>query len=411
MSTRKLRILHVTPYYEHAWAYGGIPRIVASLATTQAARGHAVTVCTTDACDATRRLARPRTASPGGPWHDSPAERLSVEVFPNYSNRLAYHAQFFTPRGLRPFLRSHARTFDVAHIHAHRNLPSTIAARAMLRAGVPYVVAPNGTAPRIERRQLAKTIFDSTIGRHVMPGATRLIAVSEAERAQFRALGVSDDRITVVPNPVDLSEFEPPIERGRFRRAHDLGTTPVVMYLGKLTPRKRLDVLARAFALLARPDARLMIVGNDMGYESELRVLLKSLGIESRTTFTGLLKGRDRLEALADANVVTYASKDEIFGLVPLEAILSGTPVVVADDSGCGEVIRHVGGGMVVPEGDVRSLAGAVGRVLDDQPFWTARAVTAQAAVRSFCGPEAVYEGLDGVYRTAIEQSRVAVAT
>ena len=78
-----------------------------------------------------------------------------------------------------------------------------------------------------------------------------------------------------------------------------------------------------------------------------------------------MLRGRERLEALADADVVVYPSEHEVFGLVPLEAILSGTPVVVADDSGCAEVVGAIDGGQIVPLGDAAALADAIERVLE----------------------------------------------
>ena len=89
------------------------------------------------------------------------------------------------------------------------------------------------------------------------------------------------------------------------------------------------------------------------------------LGVGERTTFVGLLTGRARLEALTDADVVVYPSADEVFGLVPLEALLCGTPVVVADDSGCGEVVGQLDGAQVVAVGDPQALAAAIEAVLE----------------------------------------------
>ncbi len=157
-----------------------------------------------------------------------------------------------------------------------------------------------------------------------------------------------------------------------------------MLFLGKLTPRKRVDVLLRAFARLERPDACLAVAGNDMGDGSRLRTLARSLGVEHRTTFTGLLEGRDRLEALADAEVLVYPSQDEIFGLVPLEALLAGTPVIVSDDSGCGEVIPGTGGGQVVPLGDADALAHAIEGVLTAPSAWREAAARSR---RSRAGP------------------------
>jgi len=401
MTTRPLRILQVTPYYEQAWAYGGIPRVVAALSAELCRRGHKVAVCTTDAGSAEARLAPPPGTWEGSGWQRPTTSGVTVHHFPNFSNYLAYHWQLFLPRGLGAFLRRHVRDFDVAHIHACRNVPGVVAARELTRAGVPYVLSPHGTAPRIERRQLAKRLFDLTMG-DVTKNAARLTAVSEAERRQLHELGIADDRIRIVANPLDLTEFSPPVTRGEFRKVHGFATRPLVMFLGKLTPRKRLDVLAHAFAQLNALDARLVIAGNDMGYGTELRSLIARLGLEDRTTFTGLLPGRARLEALADADVLVYASKDEIFGLVPLEAILCGTPVVVADDSGCGEVIRKVGGGLIVPEGDASALAGALTTILGAPTEWRQTAAKAQDAVRELCSPTTVGDRLEAVYRELI---------
>jgi len=400
-----LRILHVTPYYEHAWAYGGIPRIVTALAGELVRRGHSVTVCTTDASTADARLKRPKRTRKFKPWQERDSRGVDVRVFPNLSNRLAYDLQFFVPFGLASYLEACTGEFDIAHLHACHNLPTVIAARYLANADVPYVLMPNGTAPRIERRRVAKLVFDVAVGRHVLPRAARLIAVSEAERAQLHAMRVPDERIAVIPNPSNLDEFAAPIERGRFRRRFGLDGE-LVMFLGKLTPRKRLDVLARAFASLDRPAARLVIVGNDMGYREELDRLVDVLGIANRTTCTGLIAGHDRLEALADADVVVYPSQDEIFGLVPIEAILCGTPVVVADDSGCGEVISRVGGGRVVAQGSVTELAQAIASVLDAPGQWRHAAADAASRAREWYAAAPVCTQLEHVYRDVIAQSR-----
>src|SRR5262249_14046515 len=111
--------------------------------------------------------------------------------------------------------------------------------------------------------------------------------------------------------------------------------------------------------------------------------------------------GTDRLTALADADVVVYPSANEIFGLVPLEAILAGTPVVVADDSGCGEVINSVGGGTVVPLGDVDALERAIARVLEVPDAWHQRVVDAAGRVRERFSPKVIADAFDAIYATA----------
>ena len=394
---QELCILHVTPYSADAWAYGGIPRLSHAMARSLAERGHRVTICTTDACDAEHRLPRPDGASRFGPWRPLESSAgITVRVFPNVSNRLAYHQQAFAPIGLRRFLRKHARAFDVAHLHACRNLPGVLAARSLRKAGVPYVLAPNGTAPLIERRRLAKQFFDLAWGNDVTRHAHRVLAVTEAERQQLHALGVEDDRIRLVANPIDLDEFSTLTVPGAFKARHGL-TGPLVAYLGKITPRKRVDTLVRAFAQLPSSQATLIVAGNDMGAEACARAAAESTGVARRTRFVGLLQGAARLELLADADVVVYPSEHEIFGLVPLEALLAGTPVVVSDDSGCGEVLRQVGGGLVVP-GREADLSRAIETVMSTPDAWRAAARTAALQVRARFGAATIGARLEELY-------------
>ena len=401
---KRLRVLHVTPYFAGAWAYGGIPRLADALAAGLAQLGHTVTVCTTDAADAEQRLhgaSRTFRAWPAALREDG----VVVRTFPNVSNRLAYHAQLFLPMGLGAYLRRHRRQFDIAHLHACRNLPGIIAGRHLRAAGIPYIVAPNGTAPVIERRHTAKRIVDLLAGRELLRGAARVIAVTEAEATQLRTLGIPADAIRVVPNPVDLREL-PAMSEPASPRAD---AEPVVAYLGKLTPRKRVDVLIRAFAGLRATDARfaraqLVIAGNDMGAGPQARAVVEECGLSACTTFPGLLRGDARFRLLARADVVAYAGEDEIFGLVPMEAIVSGTPVVVANDSGCGEIVSQIGGGLLVPPGDAAALGTAIARALTPRAAGLDMAAAADRVRERFSHGQ-VCAQLADVYREAVHDA------
>ena len=384
-----LRILHVVPYFEGAWAYGGIPRLATALVHGLARRGHQVTVCTTDAGDDRSRWRH----------HGADAPRnVDLRVFPNISNRLAYDWQMFLPVGLFSFLRRHAPAFDVAHLHACRNVPGVVAAHWLRRAGVPYVLSPNGTAPLLERRYIAKRVFDALGGRAVLDHADAVVAVTDAERRQLVELGLAEDRIRIVPNPVDETQFSSDVDADRFRRWYGLGDAPVVLFLGKLTPRKGVEHLVHAFSMLRTTGARLVIAGNDMGAGASIDAAVSMHGVWDRVVRTGLLRGSDRIRAVAAASVVVYPSRDEIFGLVPLEALMAGTPVVVCSDSGCGEVIGRIGGGHVVPYADPVTLAGAIDAILGSPTLWKQRAASAGQRARALYGVDVVSEQMERLY-------------
>ena len=393
-----MRILHVTPYYEDAWAYGGIPRVASALCRGLEARGHEVTVATTDAWEPERRMPRRVRQSVamdrGG---------VRVQAFKNLTNRLAHAHQLYLPLGMGRFLRREAGGFDVAHLHALHNVPVSLAARALRRADVPYVVAPNGTAPLIERRRAAKWLFDRTVGRGVLEGAAAVLAVSRAERRQLLEAGVEQGAIRELPNPILAGEVGG-LERGAFRQEHGLGEQQVVLYLGQLSPRKGLRTLIQAVGSLGAAGPRLVLAGAERGVDAAR--LLAEEGLEGRALQVGVLRGRARFSALADADLVVYAGEHEVFGLVVLEAILCGTPVLVADDCGAAELVELAGGGATVPVGDADALAQQIMAVLRAPDAWREDLAEAARVVRETFDAPVVCARLEAIYEEVVARAR-----
>jgi glycosyltransferase involved in cell wall biosynthesis len=332
----------------------------------------------------------------------SGAEGPVVHVFRNASNRLAYELQLFLPIGMRRYLKDSAADFDLLHIHGCHHLPGAMAARLAARRGQPFVVTTHGTAPRIERRRAAKWMFDHSFGRQLIPRAERIIAVSRAERRDLTGLGVEVERLVTIPNPLEEASAALP-ERGVFSRRYGLEGR-LVMFLGKLTPRKRLDVLVRAFAQSRFHDATLVVVGNDLGGEQELWRTAARCGVAKRIRRIPLLKAVERLEALRDASVFVSPGEHEVFGLATMEAVVCGTPVIVASDSGCGELISEIGGGAAVAVGDAGAVARALDAMLSDVPRWREEAESAALRARERFAPEAVARLTSRTYAGLLER-------
>jgi glycosyltransferase involved in cell wall biosynthesis len=351
-----LRILTVTPYFQPAWAYGGIPRLAYGLSRALSERGHSVAVVTTDALDRDGRL-------PAGRFE---IDGLDVQRLANVSNHLAYDHQLFLPRGAAAVLDAAVAEADVVHLHGYWHLLNNYAVVAARRHDVPVVMTPNGTLLPLERKLHIKGLWQRFLGTKVMAGVDRWIAVSRAEINQFARAGIAADRIHLVHNGLDLGEFEALPERGAFRAAEGLSEGPLLLYLGKLTPRKGVDHLIAAMAQLQRRDAQLVVAGNDMGVRAELEAQVADLQLQERVRFVGLVTGERRVAALADADLLVYPSSDEIFGLVPFEGLLAGTPAVVSDDCGCGELVAQARAGELVRFAAPAALARALDSLLGD---------------------------------------------
>jgi glycosyltransferase involved in cell wall biosynthesis len=114
------------------------------------------------------------------------------------------------------------------------------------------------------------------------------------------------------------------------------------------------------------------------------------------------LLGDDRNAAYVDADVVAYPSTDEIFGLVAAEALMCRTPVVVCDDSGCGEVVRAANGGRLVPYGDPTALAAALRALLADRAERARCAASGRQYVESHLSWDRIADETRRLYREVV---------
>jgi len=382
-----MRILHITPFYEPAWAYGGIPRAVSSLARAQARiEGVEVEVVTTDVFDERGRCGEVR---PG------------VHRFRNLSNAAAYRFMLLLPSGLRRFLDAHLASFDIVHLHGCRHLLNEIFVR---RPNHPaYVLSAHGTFPRIESKIFLKRVWDGVFGSRVIDGAACVVALTEAEKQRLPEAVTG--RVRILPNIVEdpATESVRPDCFSSLLQAGDL-ESPYILYLGKLTPRKRVDLLIRAFHTIRRPGLRLVIAGNDMGVGTSLQRLCRRLSIGHLVDFTGLLTGAARHSALSRAELLVYPGEHEVFGLAPFEGLLAGTVPVVSDDDGCGELIREGRCGYLFRCGNLQDLVRTLCEALDDRAARPAMIQSGRSFVSRFA-PDAVARRSIDIYREALGQA------
>ena len=381
-----MHVLHVSPYFPPTWAYGGIPRIVHGLTRALSKQGVECSVWTTDACDAARaRVPRDRA-------HDG----VRVLTSMNWSNTLAYQHQLFVPRDVPLDILDDV---DLVHLHGHRHLLNNAAVAFAGRRDIPYVMTPNGTLRRHERKVGAKLLWDALLSGRIPGGARKLIAVSKSEAGRFVQDGFRPDRIATIPNGLMLDEFEELPAKGLFRERWGVEGR-IVAYLGQVSPRKGVDHLVEAFRS-GIPDATLVVGGNDMGGMDVARERARS-GV----VFTGLLEGPERLALLVDADVLVYPSTDEVFGLVPFEGLMCGTPVVVGGDCGCGELISQAGAGLLVRHADVEGLRARIRTLLDDAAAANAMAARGRSYVTEKLSFDTVARQHAALYDAVVNEAR-----
>jgi glycosyltransferase involved in cell wall biosynthesis len=234
--------------------------------------------------------------------------------------------------------------------------------------GIPYVLEPIGMG-RVAGRSLGKKrLYSVLFGRRLVTNAALIIATSEQEQQMLLQDGIPRDRLVLRRNGVDVSQFDPPPPQGRFRARVGIGQNEkVVLFLGRMAPIKNLEMLIEAFASLPNKGGRLVLVGPDEGdgYVPHLKQLAGRQALDGKIHFTGPLYGQDKVEALADADVVVLPSHSESFGMAALEAMACGKPVVVTETSGIASYVKDRAG-LVVPR-EKSAIAQGI-RTLLEQP-------------------------------------------
>jgi glycosyltransferase involved in cell wall biosynthesis len=325
-----MRVLHVSAYFAPAFCYGGPPRSILGLCRSLRAAGVDAEVLATTA---------------NGSGELDPGRRDYEGVPVEYAPR-TFPKRFFNSAEMSKRLDALLPNFDLVHVHGLWNMTVWKACSAAQRWKKPYVISPRGMLDQgsMQRRSGLKRMMYPLVERTNLSEAAIIHATSEAEVDAVTRFRLPTP-IRLVPNGVDV--IEPNREEG-IQLRNNLGiaqTDPVVIYLGRIAPLKRLDLLAEAFerVLLVFPAAKLIVAGPDEGgHLATLRPNFARLG--KAVHVLGEVDAKQKQSLFAAANVLVCCSESESFGLSIAEALGAGVPVVATINSPW-SVLEEVGAG------------------------------------------------------------------
>lgn len=303
----------------------------------------------------------------------------------------------FSARALAKLVRRDQ--IQIVHAHMARDYP--LAA---------YAVRRNKGARLIVTRHVLFPL--GRLHRISLPGAARIIAVSNAVAAQLRADAVAaPERISVVLNGIDTSKFENAnarFDRERFLSALGLPDNSLLIgTVGELTPLKGHEEFLRAAAEVRKqfPSSHFIIAGTGNSRENKNRAVLeqviKELKLTEHVRLVGWVEDLPQLYCALD--VFVSASHTESFGLAITEAMASGTAVVATETEGAREIIQAGETGLLVPVADVAALAAAIAELLKDEDQRARMGASAQQAVAAQFSVERMINETEEIYRAEIE--------
>ena len=389
-----MHITQVTPRFPPA--IGGVEEHVYRVSVELARRGHRVTVITANEVNHTIHPIKKETA-----------DGVEIHRFSLFMPKI-FREYWLIPSILKslPYLKA-----DVVHVHGYRCLSSFTAICLAHFEGTPVVFTPHGIyPPRSPANAFLKAVFDSTLGRFMLNFSDKVIALTEHNKQLLLQIGASKEKISIVPNGVNLEEFINIKRKDKQKAIEELNANgPTLLYVGRIDWNKRIEKVVEAMPLILKkfPSAKFVIVGPDYGnYANKLRKLGERLKVKHALIIKGGIPRKKLLALYSIADVFLMPSSYEGFGLSLLEAMSSKIPVIVSPSGGPGDILTHGVHAWLLKEADAIEISEAVNLILTDKKLRESIVQNAFELVEKRYTWESVVDKLELVYKQVIKNKR-----
>lgn len=350
-----MRFLFVVGAFPPADKHGGTSVTNYALAKAIKSRGHSVFVLTTDR-NGTERL--------DVPHGDTEWEGVPVR----YCRWLKSPLPFHSPE-IGKVLEKRCSFFDIALISSAWTMYGVDAGIICRKTKLPYVMYAHGSFDQYALRisKIRKMLFWITFDKYLYNKADAVVALTEVEKYQMASMGIRKP-IHVIPNGVQSENNSKYITREDIDRKWPiLKERPYILFLGRLHPKKGIDVLIKSFKKINRnhPNHVLVIAGpNEEDYGNEILKLIRHYDISRSVLLTGTVNGQLKEEILKMAEVFVLSSRSEGLPMAVLEAMAVGTPVIITQQCNVPEVEEYNAGRVI--KLDINELTGELTSILND---------------------------------------------
>jgi len=376
-----LRVLQVCPIF-HARMASGVGLHVLNISKMLKKMGHDVQVFSSNMLKEGSRETVPEYKKVEGVR----VRRFDVFKIPNISSGYVP-----SPLMVKALLDWDA---DVVHAHSYSYFPTYTSALVRVLKERPLVLTthqpPTETA---FKSKLLMKVYNRSLGSLSLRRADKIIAVTRLE-ADFlvKVAGADPNKITVIPEGVDLDLFKPKIDESE--------PGNVILFVGRIAQEKGLMYLIKAIPRVTKvfPSISVLIVGDDQGIQENLMKAAENLGVEKIVHFLGPKFGYELARTYRKARVFVLPSLYETFGLAILEAMASGLPIVTTRTGGIPELVEDGSNGMLVSPRNHEALAEAIIKLLSDPDLSLDISKRNPVKAKRYSW-ESVAERIEGIYK------------
>lgn len=256
---------------------------------------------------------------------------------------------------------------DIIHAHGYQVFTTDAALTVSKIKKIPLVLTLHGFPRGFDK--LTHRAYFNLIGKETLKRAKKIISVSRMVAHEFRVIGVPKEKIAIVPNGVDLEEYKQLPTGDLFRKRLDIKENEkVVLTVGRLEKIKGFQYLIKALPSIIKEvgSTKLVLAGPDFNYGATLKKLTEETNVQDHVIFYGPINGKEKFEAFSAANIVAVPSLYEGFGMLLLEAMAAGKPLVATNTGAAPEIIQNGKNGILAASGNVEDLAGKIIKLLSD---------------------------------------------
>lgn len=312
------------------------------------------------------------------------------------------------PGLLRELLRKD--DFDVIHAHGYLHATTNMCALRRVFNDTPMVVTSHGAVMGYKGwRGIIERSYHRTVGRCTLSLADRVIALSSTQADIIRGLGVVAGKVAVIPNWIDVSEIHAESGGTGFRETYRLGSGPVILFVGRLQPRKGVEYLVEAMRY-TKSEPKLVVIGDELpayrGSRERLERKAEEYGFKERVIFLGNLSREDIGPAYMAADVFVLPSLAEGLPIVLLEAMAFGRCVLATDIPGNRDLVRNGENGVLFEPMNAVELAHQIDFLLSNDDIRLRLGTEARRNVEQEYSPKVILNRIADVYREAHQSMR-----
>jgi len=344
-----MKILQVIPFFSPK--FGGSVIVPYELSKELVKRNHEVIIITSDFGFDSQYA---KTI------HDAGVEVIPFHCIANFGLFL------YTP-SIKKWLEKNLKKFDIIHLHNYRSYQNVVIRSFAVKYGIPYIVQAHGSVLPFFKKQNLKKLYDLVWGDKILENSSKLIALTDTESEQYQTMRVPKNKIKIIPNGLDFKEFENLPNRGEFRRKYQItDDCKIILYIGRLHGTKGLDLLIDAFhkVIKEKINCKLVIIGPDDGYLTQIQSKANYLGLQNKIKIIGFIPNNEKIQALVDSNVFVTPSFSG-FPVTFLEACACGLPIITSTHGDNLDWIDNNVGFVV--EYNPSRLKDAIFKIIDDE--------------------------------------------